>query len=248
MPRKRVKPISPDDDGFGPAMRDLNERQREFVIGYVEQPTRALSAIAASAGYSTGGKSGVGIRTQVNRMLRNEKILKAVREELDKRFRSDAVIGRAVLLEIALDKAHPHRLKAAMGLLNRGGFHELHESVVHMQHTDMTAEGMIERITALAGELNLDPRKLLGANWKPDTVTIEAAALPEPKPAPAPAAPAARVVRFVERSMVREYVKVGWTAPKDDPGTDLVEVIWTGDNPVTPDTRPLMRPDLFSAR
>jgi phage terminase small subunit len=158
--------IPEDDSDLGPAMRQLTSKQQRFVQIYLEQPTRSGKSTAAAAGYSTGG-SGVGVRFEAYRLLRSERILAAIREELDKRFRSDAVLGRAVLLEIALDKEHPQRLKAATALLDRGGFHSMSEQRITVDHRDMTGDAMRERIQALAAELGVDAAKLLGANAVP---------------------------------------------------------------------------------
>jgi hypothetical protein len=46
----------------------------------------------------------------------------------------------------------------------------------------MTGEAMIERIRALALELNLDPMKLLGSNASTNGITIEAEAVAVPEP------------------------------------------------------------------
>jgi predicted amidohydrolase YtcJ len=96
--------------------------------------------------------------------LRSEKILKAINEELDKRFRIDAIIGWRVLVEVARDKDHPKQLQAALALLDRGGFHTLHEQRVRVEHVDMTSEAMVERIRQLAQRLDMDPAALLGAS------------------------------------------------------------------------------------
>jgi hypothetical protein len=157
-----VTHAAPDDDDsdLGPAMRELSEKQRRFVQIYLEQPLRSGASVAA-AGYKSGTN---GIRVEAVRQLRNERVLRAIREELDKRFRSDAVIGRAVLMEIALDKEHPQRLKAATALLDRGGFHSMSEQRITVDHQDMTGDAMRERITALCQELAIDPARLLGHN------------------------------------------------------------------------------------
>ena len=62
-----------DDSDLGPAMRQLTEKQRKFVQIYVEQPMRNGASTAAAAGYSTGGKSGVGVRFEAYRLLRTER-------------------------------------------------------------------------------------------------------------------------------------------------------------------------------
>jgi hypothetical protein len=224
-------------------MRALTEIRRRFVQIYIERPTASVTAICRAAGYSTGGKSGVGIRTEAVRLLKNEKVLRAINEQLEKAFRGDAPIGRAVLLEIALDKEHPQRLRAAEALLGRAGFPLLSEQKISVTHTDLTSEGMIERIKQLAFELGVDATKLLGhsnghAAAEAPAITIEAEAVAAPAP------PAPRVMRYVARAMVGEYEKAGWQAPhppqneRDD--RDMIEMIWPGESePRLPDTRPM---------
>jgi phage terminase small subunit len=235
---------APDDDGdLGPCMRALPERQRRFVRLYIEQPTRSGAAIAAAAGYSNNGKSG--IKVEAHRLLHSEKVLAAIREQLDKGFRTDAVIGRAVLLEIALDKENPQRLKAATALLDRGGFYSMSEQRISVTHLDMTSEAMTERIKHLAAELGLDPARLLGhsagTNAAPQMKVIEHV----PAAVAVPAAPNA--MRYVARAMVPEFLKAGWTpgpdSVRDHRDDDQVEVIWTGaGEPILPDTRPMAAP------
>jgi phage terminase small subunit len=159
---------APDDDDddlhLGPAMRQLSEKQWRFVRLYIEQPTRDGAAIARAAGYSNSSN---GAKVESFRQLHNERVLAAIREQLDKGFRTDAVIGRAVLLEIATDKENPQRLKAAVALLDRGGFHSMSEQRISVTHTDMSGEAMTERIKMLAAELGMDPARLLGTNMQP---------------------------------------------------------------------------------
>jgi phage terminase small subunit len=239
-----VTHAAPDDDSdLGPCMRALPERQRLFVRLYIEQPTRDGAHIAAAAGYSSNGKSG--IRVEAHRLLHSEKVLAAIREQLDKGFRTDAVIGRAVLLEIALDKEHPQRLKAATALLDRGGFHSMSEQRISVTHTDMSGEAMTERIKMLAAELGMDPARLLGhsagTNAAPQMKVIEH----EPEAVAVPAAPHA--MRYIERRMLPEYLKAGWTpgpdSVRDRSDDDQVEIVWTAPGePIMPDTRPMSAP------
>jgi phage terminase small subunit len=229
-----------DDSDLGPCMRELSEKQRRFVQIYLEQPLRSGASVAVAAGYKSGTNC---TRVEAFRQLRNERVLRAIREELDKRFRSDAVIGRAVLMEIALDKEHPQRLKAATALLDRGGFHSMSEQRITVDHRDLTGEAMRERITALALELNIDPMKLLGHNGTgeiapAENMTIEGETV-EAEAVTAPAAPAPRVMRYVPHAMLSEYSvwQAQHTARND---ADLVEVTWAHERePVMPDTRPM---------
>ena len=181
------------------------------------------------------------------RQLRNERVLAALREEVDKRFRSDTVIARGVLLEIALDPQHPAvaRLKAATALLDRGGFHSMSEQRITVDHRDMTGDAMIERIKALAVELGVDATKLLGSNATAvpteNGITIEGETV-EAEAEAAPVTPAVRISRYASARMLQGYLAVGWQSRHDPAQTnaDLVEVTWAHERePVMPDTRPL---------
>jgi hypothetical protein len=246
----KPKTRSDDDEHLGPHMRALTEIRRRFVQIYIERPTASVTAICRAAGYSTGGKSGVGIRTEAVRLLKNEKVLRAINEQLEKSFRGDAPIGRAVLLEIALDKEHPQRLRAAEALLGRAGFPLLTEQKISVTHTDLTSEGMIERIKQLALELGVDATKLIGhsnghAAAEAPAITIEAEAVDADATSDLSAqASAPCVMRYVARAMVGEYEKAGWQAPhppqneRDD--RDMIEMIWPSESePRLPDTRPM---------
>jgi phage terminase small subunit len=157
---KVTSKINPHDlEGCGPAMQALTPKQRAFVRNYIDFPSASYAAIARRAGYSD--KSGAA-KVEAHALRRNEKVIRAINEELDKRFRLDAVIGRAVLVEIALDKEHPQRLRAAEALLDRGGFHTRSEQRITVEHTDLNGEALIERIRDLARRLDVDPARLLG--------------------------------------------------------------------------------------
>ena len=127
------------------------------------------------------------MRVRSHRLLHSERVLKAINEELDRRFRADTIVARHVRPEIAGSAAHPAaaRLRAAEALLNRGGFAA--EQKIKVEHTDTSSEAMVEKIKRLAIELKLDPAALLGGNTQAMKL-IEATAVDvEPVPAAAPA-------------------------------------------------------------
>ena len=159
---------SDDLDGYGPAMRALTFLQRRFVREYVEHPTSSGKDAAVRAGYSDSSEAA---KVSAHYNLHSERVLAAIREEVDKRLRSHTALGAAVLVEIATDPMHRQRFKAAEALLNHGGFHTMSEQRIKVEHSDMTGEAMIERIRHLAVTLGVDPAKLLGGN---DPKLIEA--------------------------------------------------------------------------
>jgi phage terminase small subunit len=150
-----------DDENLGPAMRALNPKQRAFVRAYIDYPLVTATQAARMAGYSDASEA---CKVKAHNNLHSPRVIAALNEELDRRFRVDAVIGRKVLIEIATNPDHPQRLKAAEALLNRGGFHTMSEQRIRVEHTDMSGEAMIERITKLALQLGMDPQQLLGAS------------------------------------------------------------------------------------
>jgi phage terminase small subunit len=110
---------------------------------------------ARLAGYKTGHKQ------EAYRLMRNPRVLEAIREEAGKRLQASALLGAMVLEEIALDPLHKDRLKAATELLNRGGM-QLVEKHEHIVKDERNAAELVQFIKSMAQKNNLDPRKLLG--------------------------------------------------------------------------------------
>ena len=145
------------------AMSELTELQRRYVLAMASDPLANPVVWARLAGYADNGKSG--IRVTAHHLSHDPKVRAALYECARSTLESiGPMLGIAVMLKIARDPEHRDQLKAAAMLANRTGFHELHEQLVHVQHTDRTGAAMIARITELAGELGLDARKLLGVN------------------------------------------------------------------------------------
>jgi hypothetical protein len=100
------------------AMAALTPRMRQFVRLYIEYPQHSHAKLARAAGYSDV-KDGAKVRAW--ECLHRPKVLRAITEELERRFRSHAALGLQVLVEVAKDPDHPRRVQAAEALLNRGG-------------------------------------------------------------------------------------------------------------------------------
>ena len=157
-----MDPEIDDEERLGPAMRRLTSRQRRFVVAALEFPGATHEAIARRAGYSASTSNSLKVQAHDN--FASERVIAALHEEASKRLRSSAVLGASVLVEIAQDKGHKDRLRAAEALLNRIGFHELSEHRVSVQHSDATGKALTERIAEIARRLGVDPAKLLGVN------------------------------------------------------------------------------------
>jgi hypothetical protein len=151
-------------DELGPAMLELDVRQRKFVLAYCAFPQASGQDLAAMAGYKEG-VARQGWRSQASRLLRKPEIIAAIHECLTKTYRGrGAAIAQDVMLTIAQDAKHPKQLQAALALADRGGFAAMLESRLTVEHRDQTSAALIERITMLAKRLGVDPSKLLGGH------------------------------------------------------------------------------------
>lgn len=151
------------DAKLGPAMLNLNERQRAFVIAMVEMGGINISRAALAAGYGNGNAASAAVLG--HRLAHDERILTAIHEEAHRRLRSGAIMAVQTLLEIANDQSAKHgdRLKAVEMMLNRSGLHAVTEHNVKVERYDVTDESMIKKIKLLAEKQGLDPVKLLGS-------------------------------------------------------------------------------------
>ena len=154
---------------LGPAMRALNERQRRFVLAYIEQgkdgkPNALRAALAAGYG-GGGGVNEAALRVQGHRLVYNPLVQAAILELSKKEVNlAAAVIATPVTISIALNEklSAKDRLRACEMLFNRGGMPALSEHKVTVEHVD---DGrMLEFADRLAAELGVDRSKLVGAN------------------------------------------------------------------------------------
>jgi phage terminase small subunit len=147
-----------DEDSLGPSMSALTEPQRAFVMAYAEQGGLNAAEAARRAGYGTNAEAQARV---AHKMLKMPRILAAIREVADQRLRSGAVLAASVLVEIAQDKFHRSRYKAAVELLNRAGL--VVEGVSRVIVEDhRTNEELERRIVDLSEKIGIDPARLLG--------------------------------------------------------------------------------------
>lgn len=143
---------------YGPAMGELTPLQRRFVIAMCETGGGNASLAYRMAGPTTVNENT--IKVAAHHLLHQDKVLKAIREEADRRVRSGALLGASALQEIAMDSTHKDRFKAASALLDRSGLGLIQRTeVTHVHKND---EEAIDRIRTLAKVLGVDAQKLLG--------------------------------------------------------------------------------------
>jgi phage terminase small subunit len=152
--------LTPANYKLGPAMLRLNDRQRAFVIAMLEMPGIDNTSAARAAGYSDDKQ----IKVTAYRLAHDEDVLEAIYEESKRRLRSGAVMAVSRLLEIANDTTAEKKdqLKAIEMVLNRTGFHAVTEQKIDVTHRDESNEEVLKKITLLANNAGLDPKKLLG--------------------------------------------------------------------------------------
>lgn len=154
----------PDEGRLGPAMRKLLPRQQAFVIATLEEGGLNNARAAALAGYTGDEKS---LRVTGHRLAHDEDVLAAIHEEAKRRLQSSQILAVRELLEIlnapTTSENRKDKLKAIEMTFNRVGLHATTEHTVNVTHKDLTTDEMIKRITELAKQQDLDPRKLLGS-------------------------------------------------------------------------------------
>lgn len=135
-------------------MASLSEQHRDFVLRLMELgPSKRASAKAAKdVGFSS---------LNGYKLMRDERILAAIREEATKELAGAALIGVKVMIEIAQDRDHKDRLKAAEKLAAINGFTA--EQRIVVEHISPDNKGMIAEIRSMAAQLGLDPKQLISA-------------------------------------------------------------------------------------
>ena len=142
-----------DRKSDGIALAVLSNRHRDFVLRLIELcPSKKAAAKAAAD---------VGYHSQHGYVLmRDERVLAAIREEAGKKLVGAMLIGVQVLIEIAKDKKHKDNYKAAKLLVGLNGFSP--EQRIVVEHATHDTKKQIEEVRAMAKELGLDPDQLLG--------------------------------------------------------------------------------------
>jgi len=149
----------PPEFSLGPAMKALSKPQRTFVSVYLEQGGANAERAAAAAGY--GGTAG-SLAQAAHRLTHNLRVQAAMKEEAEKRLKAGSILASSVLIEIASDRMHKDRFKAAVELLNRAGLIVQTEHKVIVEDNRLTDE-IVQGIVAMAERLQIDPKKLLGS-------------------------------------------------------------------------------------
>lgn len=152
-----------DADNLGPAMRELNQRQRAVVYYLLDTGTDSWSEAAREAGYSHNGSEG-GLRVTAHRLRHDPRMAAALVEEGRRRPAYNLGVYFKTMDAIARDPAHKDALKAATTLAAMVGVSPISisktETHVH-HHTDA-----MDDVRAAAAILGVDPEALMRGRLK----------------------------------------------------------------------------------
>lgn len=150
----------------------LTDKQRIFVDTYMDLGGGRGAQVAAArkAGYSE--KS---VHAAASQLLRNERILSAIRKLTGHKFRAGAVMALETLIYLTENATtEATRLKASEGLLNRCGFGPQSTQDVNVNLTDNRSQQEI--VDAIAQKLedlkNIEPR-LKELQYRPGVLDVE---------------------------------------------------------------------------
>jgi phage terminase small subunit len=131
-------------------LADLSERQARFVREYVERGGRpgAAADAAVAAGYARPGKAGrAAARVRGSELLRNPKVLQALRDELARKLTAGAALGVQTLTDLCLNaRSEQVRLSAANSLIDRGHMPVMSRNAT--VQTKLSVEDWLEMIDA----------------------------------------------------------------------------------------------------
>jgi phage terminase small subunit len=162
MPNKSLTSHLADDyDNFGPYMQAISPKHRAFVLAYCTNGCDGTNA-ARDAGYAdTGGHANAGIRVLAHRLLKNPRILAAIREVTIAMTQANLPVYQQTLEKVAANPQSKDQVKALLALMDRGGMNVVSQSE-HNINITVNKSQQVEEIKQMAEQLGLDPKLLLG--------------------------------------------------------------------------------------
>lgn len=160
---------------------ELSPLKQAFVREHVRLGGTNATQAAIAAGYSAGGKTkGAGAAVTAHRLLRDPRILAAIRAEVERTLRAGVALGANVLVDLATKaQSEDVRFKAAQALLDRGGMQLATLSQHHVVIEDKRSDA---ELLARIAELQRDPDiRALSARDATDAVLVA----PQPEKAAA---------------------------------------------------------------
>lgn len=122
----------PPVENLGPAMLALTAQQRRFVVGWIAARGKNASRIARAAGY----QGEVAARVNAHHLIRNPKVLAALKEEADRQLDAAAVLAVLGLHDLMGSKNEKVRLEAVNSALDRTGYGRRTTQDIRVEHVD----------------------------------------------------------------------------------------------------------------
>lgn len=162
-----------DDPGqYGPAMKAIKPQWRRFIHIYLANGGRNATRAYLEAGF---GGDAIAAKTNASRILHDERMQAALREETKKMMVGNAPLAQSVVEQI-LDNptaSAKDKLTAAKMIWDRTGFIAATEHQVK-QTVTLNAEQLHAELALFAKELGLDMKQVLGPNFQQPMALIEA--------------------------------------------------------------------------
>lgn len=161
----------PSEADLGPAMQKLTEKQRRFVMAWIQLGGKNQTRAAMSAGYNFDPNNTNSIEVIASNLAHNPRVQEAMLELARAGIQGKgAVVAMETLLEIASNPAaeKKDRIAASNSILSRAGIGEKTEHKVAVTHEDITDRQALKKLEDFSKKFGLDPVKVI------DSVTIEA--------------------------------------------------------------------------
>jgi phage terminase small subunit len=154
------------DEDYGPKMAALSERQRAYIMAMLANPWGDPTKWAREAGYSDHLEAA---KVRGHYLAKDPRISAAAREHAVRYLTEDGVRMACAVLVVELGNPDAKiRVQAANSILDRGGVTASHTLKVEHSHSAADMEKIALR---LAGELGIEPMKLIGGNKVAKNIT-----------------------------------------------------------------------------
>lgn len=133
----------PPVEDLGPKMLALTAQQRRFVAGWIKSRGKNQTRVARAAGYSDKGG---GAKVWGSRLVRNPKIIEALKEEADRHLDGIAVLAILGLGDLIGSKNEKIKAAAIDSALDRTGYGRQSRQDIRVEHIDTRTNEELLRI------------------------------------------------------------------------------------------------------
>jgi phage terminase small subunit len=158
----------------------LTPKKLAFAKAHVQLGGQNATKAAIMAGYSSKG-GGAGAAVTASRLLRDPRVLQAIKEETERSLRAGVAMAANTLTELAQNaQSESVRLQASQALLDRGGMQlatlSQHHVLVEDKRTD---DELRARVEQLQRELGLSAKVIPAEIVPPRALPMETSNTPD---------------------------------------------------------------------